>query len=291
MIAATGAAVAGGLAGWLAARGSPVSRLPRPPSATGVAVRSERRLRSPEAIVVASLAGAAVTAVLAGPLVAVGTLALALAVAAELRDGAVRRERARTAASWRVALGAVAGALSAGLTVPDALQRGSRTVAGSAPGTDLAAAAAAIRLGSSPAQALAPRVPSGMAGAIRLGGNPAQALASRVPSGVAANLLAGLRVTADSGLAPSRLLTSLAHAVADEERAARAATGAVASARATTRLLAALPLAGIGLAAAFGASAPAFLLSGPTGHLCLAVAALLEAAGLRWSALLLRGRR
>lgn len=263
---AVAAAVAGGLAGWLAAGGSPALRLPRPPSANAATAPFARRLRRPEAVAGVTLVAGLGAGVVAGPLVAVGAVALALAVAAELRDGAARRERAREAAAWRVALGAVAGALSAGLTVPDALQRGSRAASGSAPGVDLAAAGSAIRLGSS----------------------PAQALAARSPSGVAADLLAGLRVTADSGLAPAGLLTRLAHGVADRERSARAATGAVASARATTRLLAALPLAGVLLASAFGASAPAFLLSGRAGHLCLAVAALLEAAGLRWSALLLR---
>jgi tight adherence protein B len=51
---------------------------------------------------------------------------------------------------------------------------------------------------------------------------------------------------------------------------------------ATGRLLAALPLAGVGLAAALGTSAPRFLFGSLPGQLSLLLAAILESTGLLW---------
>jgi tight adherence protein B len=193
------------------------------------------------------------------------TAVLVAALAADVRDGLRDRRRTAVATAWRAALAATAVALSAGLTLPDALARGGRAAGSRTPGAPATALGAA-------------------ASAARLGGDVVGVLEGRCPTGTGARLVACLRIAVGTGVAPAVLAVRLGDAVAAEEQAGRAATVALASARATTRVLAVLPLAGIGLAAAFGASAPAYLIGSPTGHACLLAAAVLEAAGLRWSA-------
>jgi tight adherence protein B len=260
--------VAAGAVAWSIVGPRAAARLPRaaaprwsPPSLTWLEARSAA----------AVLAGGAAlpVVVLAGPAVGLAVAVLVAALASEVRGELRDRRRAAVAAAWLAALGATAVALSAGLTLPDALARGGR-VAGSrtsdAPATALGAAAAAARLG----------------------GDIVGVLEARCPTGVGARLVACLRVAVGTGVPPAILAVRLGEAVAAEEQAGRAATVALASARATTRVLAVLPLAGIGLAGAFGASAPAYLLGSATGHACLLAGAVLEAAGLRWSARLVR---
>lgn len=208
-------------------------------------------------------------ALLAGPAVGLALAVLAIALTAEVRDALRVRRRDAVAASWRAALSATAVALSAGLPLPDALVRGGQ--------------AAGLRGTGSPATALA-----AAAAAARLGSDVVGVLAHRCPAGTGARLVACLRIATGTGVAPAILAVRLGEAVAAEEDGRRAAAVALATARATTRVLAVLPLAGIALAAAFGASAPAYLLGSATGHACLLAAAVLEAAGLRWSARLVR---
>lgn len=266
--------VAAGAATWSLAGSRVAARLPSPdvprwarPSLSWLEARSAAA---------GLAAGVAVPAtVAAGPVVAVAVAVLVAALAAEVRGGLVERRRRAAAEAWRAALGATAVSLSAGLALPDALARGGRAADARASGMPGPPGA--------PAGALA-----AAAAAARLGGDVVSALEVRCPTGPGARLVACLRIAAGTGVAPAVLAVRLGEAVAADEQAGRAAEVALASARATTRVLAVLPLAGVGLAAAFGASAPAYLLGSPTGHACLLAAAGLEAAGLRWSARLVR---
>ena len=63
---------------------------------------------------------------------------------------------------------------------------------------------------------------------------------------------------------------------------------ALAGPRATASVLAALPLAGIGLGALIGVNVPAVLLGTPLGWACTVGGGLLWAAGRGWSARLVR---
>lgn len=266
------AAVVGGLAvgglAWSLVRHPASARLPRPSSPWWV-LPSLSLLEARSAG--AALAGCAAlpVAVVAGPAVGLAVAVIVAALAAELRGGLRDRRRERAAASWRAALGATAVALAAGLTLADALARGGH--------------AAGSRTPDAPATVL-----SAAAAAARLGGDVVGVLEARCPQGTGARLVACLQIAVGTGVAPASLAVRLGEAVAAEEQAGRAATVALASARATTRVLAVLPLAGIALAAAFRASAPSYLLGSQAGHGCLLAAALLEAAGLRWSARLVR---
>jgi tight adherence protein B len=56
----------------------------------------------------------------------------------------------------------------------------------------------------------------------------------------------------------------------------------LAGARATGRLLAGLPVLGLGLGVAIGGSPGDFLLHTPVGAICLSVAVALDIAGLAW---------
>ena len=264
MTPAVACAIAAGALAWSVAGLRASARLPHPAGPTW-SPPSLGWLEARFSGTVVSAAVAFPAAVVAGPAVGLAVAVLAVALTTELRDGLHARRRAGAATAWRVALGAVAVALSAGLTLPDALARGSH--------------AAGVRTPDGPVAGL-----GAAASAARLGGDIVGALEDRCPTGTGARLVACLRVAVGTGVAPAILAVRLGEAVAADEQAVRAATVALASARATTRVLAVLPLAGVGLAAAFGASAVAYLLGNPTGHACLLAAAVLEATGLRWSA-------
>lgn len=268
MTPAVAGAVAAGALAWSLAGPRAAARLPHP-AASRWAPPSLSWLEARSAGAVLSAAVALPVAAATGFAVGLAAAVLVAALTAEARSGLRDRRYARTAAAWRAALDAVAVALSAGLTLPDALARGGRAAGGGTP--------------DGPACAL-----SAAASAARLGGDIVGVLEARRPDGTGARLVACLRIAVGTGVPPAILAVRLGEAVAAEVQAGRAATVALASARATTRMLAVLPLAGIGLAAAFGASAPAYLLGRPTGHACLLAAAVLEAGGLRWSARLVR---
>lgn len=267
-------AVVGGLAtgavAWSLCAPRAASRLPRPAPLPWVPP-SLSRLEDRATGALLAGAAAVVVAVLAGPAVGLAGALLVAGLAAEVRDGLRDGRRQATAGAWRAALAATAVALSAGLSLPDALARGGRAAQPGAP--------------DSPGTVLA-----GAASAARLGGDVVAHLEARCMAGTGARLVACLRIATGTGVPPAVLAVRLGEAVAADEQAERAAAVALAGARATTRVLAVLPIAGIGLAAAFGASAPAYLLGSPGGHACLLAAAVLEVAGLRWSARLVRGR-
>jgi tight adherence protein B len=213
------------------------------------------------------LAAAAASAVLpAGPLVALAAGVVVAAVVPGLADAASARAAGRERSGWQAALGAFAVSLRAAAPVADALHRGA----------EAAAEAPALR-----------RTLGQVAASIRLGADPAATLAARFPHGPGAALGAALGLAYDLGAPPAVLATRLAEQSAAETRTEQATAVELSGARATVHLLAALPLAGLGLAAAFGASAPAYLLTTRSGQVCLLAAACFEAAGLTWTRRLL----
>ncbi len=220
-------------------------------------------LRRPRALA----AAAAVVTLPAGPLVALAAGVLVAALVPGLADAAASRAAGRVRAGWQAALGAFAAALRASAPMADALHRGAEAGSG------------APELGRALEQ---------VAAAVRLGAEPAATLAARFPQGPGAALGAALGLAYDLGAPPAVLATRLAEQAAATTRTEQATAVELSGARATVHLLAALPLAGLGLAAAFGASAPAYLLTTGSGHVCLLAAACFEAAGLTWTRRLLR---
>ena len=93
-------------------------------------------------------------------------------------------------------------------------------------------------------------------------------------------------------LAQGAPLAPVAHRIADAARDRlqhrRAVRAEMAGPRASARLLAMLPLFGVGLGAALGADPLHVLVATPAGLTCLVGALVLEGAGLCWTGALLR---
>ena len=159
---------------------------------------------------------------------------------------------------------ALVGELRAGQPPPAALG----SVAGAFPSL-LGPAAARARLGGDVPDAL--RTAAGAPGA--------QALIA---------VAAAWEVCERSGAGLADVLTSVADSLRAEEAVRREAAGQLASVRATTRLLAVLPLITL-LALSGGGGRPlAFLVGHPVGLTCLGVGGLLTSAGLLWVERLVR---
>jgi len=121
------------------------------------------------------------------------------------------------------------------------------------------------------------------AGLARVGSDPASALATGPATDVTARHLAAvLRIAGELGLSPVESVARLADVEAASATSRLETRVALAGARATARMLAALPLGGVALAALVGASAPAFLFGTLAGQCCLLLGACAEAAGLLW---------
>jgi tight adherence protein B len=192
-----------------------------------------------------------------GPLLAVAVaLAVCAARVAAARAAAAREARANAAALPALCR-AAAAELRAGATPVTAL---SRAAADAPPGlaAALASVTAAAQLGVP--QGAWPAVP----GADRL---DAVAALWLVAAGAGAGLADGL--------------DRLASALAAEQRRRADLASQLAGPRASAVVLAALPGVGLGLAAALGAEPGRFLRT-PAGAACLAVAVLLDAAGVLW---------
>jgi tight adherence protein B len=115
-------------------------------------------------------------------------------------------------------------------------------------------------------------------------------LVAVAPSAAPADTLDGLvrlaacwRVAARSGAALAPAIDRVADALQAELELARALATALAAPRATAKLLACLPLAGLLLGTAIGARPMSFLFGSPAGVSCLVGAALFDAAGLAWA--------
>ena len=96
------------------------------------------------------------------------------------------------------------------------------------------------------------------------------------------------RVGEESGAAFAPVLDRVAGSLRTDERIAREARAALATSKATVRLLAILPLAGIGIGKAVGGDTLGFLFTTLPGLGCLAVGVAFESAGLFWTRSLLR---
>ncbi|MFF4229142.1 type II secretion system F family protein [Streptomyces sp. NPDC001820] len=199
------------------------------------------------------------------PLIA-GAAAVPL-VRRRLRARERRREQERRAEGVITLCGAVAGELRAGLQPGQAL---------------LFAARSAGALGGAEAAVLA---------AARFGGDVPQALreAAREPGADGfAGIAACWRVAVDSGAGLAAGLDRLEAALGAERDQRADLQTQLAGAYSTIALLAALPLAGLGMGWALGADPLRVLLHTPAGLVCLVVGGLLEAAGLSWAARIVR---
>ena len=149
--------------------------------------------------------------------------------------------------------------------------------------------AAELRSGRSSDQAL--RSASGVLSALvpvaavsRMGGDVPSALrAVRVPGTESLSRLAvAWAVAGGSGAGLAGALERIAHGLRAEERLRQEVATALAAPRATARMLACLPLLGLGLGASTGADPFGFLFATPIGLSCLVVGSTLAGLGLLW---------
>ena len=147
-----------------------------------------------------------------------------------------------------------------------------------------------LRAGASPLDALAAaagEVPElgPVAAAARLGGNvPATLadLAGRPGLSGLGHLAAAWAVSAETGSSLTGTLDRLVDALRDAEEVQQETDVSLATPRATARLLAALPAAGLGLGTLVGADPWGFLTSSAAGAAIATAGALLAGTGLEW---------
>ncbi|MFP3968213.1 type II secretion system F family protein [Actinomadura fulvescens] len=96
-------------------------------------------------------------------------------------------------------------------------------------------------------------------------------------------LAACWRIGSERGATLATVLDGLASALRDEEAQRQDVAAQLAGPRATARLLAGLPLLGLGMAAALGANPLAFLFGTIPGACCLIIGVTLDAIGLWWT--------
>jgi tight adherence protein B len=207
---------------------------------------------------------------MAGGMVVVGVVVLGRLMATGLVVAAVlaavrglrRRARRRAAAAARrarviEACGVLASDLRAGRVPGDALASAATIC------PELGPAASAARLGDDVSSALdrAAMTP-GAAGLRALG--------------------AGWRVAEQSGAALAGVAERIADSLRGEEQVRRQVVAGLAGTRATGRLLAGLPILGLGLGYAVGAHPIGFLTGTPIGWFCLTVGLVLAGAGMVW---------
>ena len=193
-----------------------------------------------------------------------GCVAVQRAVRAQRERAAVARERARALEALTV----VAGDLRAGRPPMQALSAAAEVAVGGT-AVVLATAAAVARVGGD--------VPAALRG-----GTPA------VPSALRALAACwSVCTVAGSGLATG--VERLVEGLRAEEAQRLAVEAELAGPRATAVLLAGLPVAGVGLAAALGADPLRVLLHTPVGVACLLGGLALDVAGLLWTRRLVAG--
>jgi len=190
------------------------------------------------------------------PMVVAVAVAVAAIVLAERRRGAARSARVRRAESLDEAVTAMAVDLRSGGTPAAALQAAAR--ASPELFTDAAGAAG---WGADPTPAL--RRSADLAGAEQLN-----------------DVASAWQVAARTGCSLADVLDRLRHSVHAGLATGREVAETLAPARATARVLAVLPVAGVGVGAAIGVDVPALLLGTSWGQACLALAVGLVALGL-----------
>jgi tight adherence protein B len=125
----------------------------------------------------------------------------------------------------------------------------------------------------------------------RLGGDVPEALrtAAGAPgAGALGAVAAAWEVCERSGAGLADALARVADSLRVEETVRREAAGQLASVKATTRLLAVLPVITLLVLSGGGGRPLAFLLGNPVGLTCLGVGGLLTSAGLLWVEHLMR---
>ncbi|MFF5503027.1 type II secretion system F family protein [Streptomyces roseolus] len=200
------------------------------------------------------------------PLVA-GALAVPL-VRRRLRMAGARKEREALAGRVVALCEAAGGELRAGRQPGHALAYAARRTG--ALGAEEARVLAAVGFGGD--------VPAALRRAARREG--AEGLAG---------LAACWQVAVDSGAGLAAGLDRLEAALREQGERREALRAELSGAWATVAVLAALPVAGIGLGAVMSAEPLRVLLHTPAGGACLVVGGALEAAGLWWAARIVRG--
>jgi tight adherence protein B len=201
-------------------------------------------------------------AVLTGPVP--GIVVAAAGFVLRRRAAAARRRKQAhvTRVADLAALRALAAELDSGLPPAEAL----RIAAGTAPAVD--------GLGRRLLDAAEAEVS---------GGDAAQVLSGRAAPGTSqAALAAAWSVCHRSGSSLAVPVKRIAEGAAAELRVEREAEAALASARASARLLAVLPLAGVALAQLSGTGAARVLLTSGLGQACLVIGTGLDLAGMAW---------
>ena len=125
----------------------------------------------------------------------------------------------------------------------------------------------------------------GAAAASRMGGDVAGALraAAQQPGAEGLDeLAAAWEVSERSGAPMARVLDRLGDGIRDERETQREISAGLGPAKATARLMAVLPLFGLGMGVSMGARPVHILLDTVVGSLCLALGAALACAGVWW---------
>jgi tight adherence protein B len=137
-----------------------------------------------------------------------------------------------------------------------------------------------------------PGAAAGLLAAARFGGDVPEALrrAATAPGAEGLAWMAACwQVALDSGTRLAEGLDRVAGALRAEERQREELAAQLAGPRSTAVLLAVLPVFGVALGTAMGASPLHVLLHTPAGLGCLVAGAALEGAGLAWTARIVRG--
>ncbi len=109
-----------------------------------------------------------------------------------------------------------------------------------------------------------------------------RALAARPGAEPLARIAAGWAVAERSGAGLADVLDRMAHSLRDDEDVRREISASLGPTRATGRLLAVLPVFGLGLGYTMGADPLAVLIGSMLGAMCLAAGAALAVGGLFW---------